>query len=500
MNAYVPIHPVLPGRLGLVVNEVTYATQAPIQLVTSVALAAAAIAVQSTCTVARKPGLEGPVSLFLLTICESGERKSAVQAQFFKPFADQQRCWHEEAAQKASEQLIERQIWKEKSSALRAELRRAARQGNPTDEIEKRLRGFLEAEPKAGNTRKLIYEDTTPEALLAGLHTCGNSAALVHDEFGHFVDGSMSKKLPLLNSIWSGSEPAVDRKTVDSFVTRDPRLTCLFQAQPAVFQRFMDKQGQQARGNGFLARTLMSSPPSTQGGRFDDGVATPCEHLAWFHDRCRTLLNRSWNRVLRFTPDAQRLWHNVANEYEATMQPGWLNSDIRDFASKAAEHIARIAAVLHGFMNDESDEISVDFLQAAIDLVEIHRQQFKTLMLNQNQASDPQKDAGSLYNWIASRIQSRGLPYMEYSYIMIFGPHKFRRKEKLNYLLDLLESLELILIFKNVRKKVVQLRHRHCAPIAQDIPRLLSNHTEKSFNLADWEDAPANPNRFGSPT
>lgn len=89
---------------------------------------------------------------------------------------------------------------------------------------------------------------------------------------------------------------------------------------------------------------------------------------------------------------------------------------------------------------------------------------------------------------------------MEYSYIMIFGPHKFRRKEKLNYLLDLLESLELILIFKNVRKKVVQLRHRHCAPIAQDIPRLLSNHTEKSFNLADWEDAPANPNRFGSPT
>ena len=468
MNAYVPIHPVLPGRLGLVVNEVTYATQAPIQLVTSVALAAAAIAVQSTCTVARKPGLEGPVSLFLLTICESGERKSAVQAQFFKPFADQQRCWHEEAAQKASEQLIERQIWKEKSSALRAELRRAARQGNPTDEIEKRLRGFLEAEPKAGNTRKLIYEDTTPEALLAGLHTCGNSAALVHDEFGHFVDGSMSKKLPLLNSIWSGSEPAVDRKTVDSFVTRDPRLTCLFQAQPAVFQRFMDKQGQQARGNGFLARALMAFPPSTQGGRFDYGVATPCEHLAWFHDRCRALPNRSWNRVLRFTPDAQRLWHNVANDYEATMQPGWLNSDIRDFASKAAENIARIAAVLHGFMNDESDEIPVEVLGAAIDLVEFHRQEFKKLISSGNQINQQQKDINVLYEWIISAMQKNRFFPLSCSYIMQYGPNSLRKKERLNYLLDLLASSGSILIGYAGKKKFVQMPQTTYVPVQQN--------------------------------
>lgn len=499
MNAYAPLYPVLPDRFGLAVGEVHCVTQAPVEMVASIALAAAAAVVQGTCRVARKPGLDGPVSLLLLTICDSGERKSAVQAQFFKPLAELQRCWHEEAAKKASEQFIERQIWQEKLRAQRAELRRASRREEPTDEIEDRLHSTLAAEPKADKPRKLIYEDTTPEALLAGLHAHGNSAALVHDEFGQFVDGAMSRKLPLLNLIWSGTDTTVDRKTGNSFVIRDPRLTCLFQAQPAVFQRFMEKQGQQARGNGFLARALMSFPPSTQGTRFEQGGETPCEHLPWFHERCRTLLNRSGQRVLRFTPDAQQLWHNVANDYEASIQPGRCNSDIRDFASKAAENIARVAAVLHGFMTDESDEIPVEVLGSAIALVDFHRQQFQFLMSKQNPIDDPAKDAFLLYEWIFYNTKNNINCDIEYSRIMQYGPNKFRAKGKLKFLLDLLESWGSIAIGKNGRKKVVQLRLRYCAPIMQDIPSIMSSHSSIPSDYFNYLNPPANPNRYDNP-
>lgn len=455
MNAVPHPHAMLPGRFGSLVREATYATQAPIELVTAVALAAASVAVQNTCTVERKTGLEGPVSLFLLTICDSGERKSAVQALFFKRFAELQRRWREEGEKKASYHLVDHQLWQEKVAVLRSEMKRSTRRDEPVDGIERRLRAALESEPKLDNARKLVYEDTTPEALLAGLHECGKSAALVHDEFGHFIDGSMSKKLPLLNSLWSGMDTSVDRKTGKSFVISDARLTCLFQAQPAVFDRFMGKQGQQARGNGFLARTLLAFPPSTQGTRFDSGQQIYCHDLDWFYERCGELLEKNERRVLRLAPDAKRHWQEIANIYEENIRPGRCNSDIRDFASKAAENIARIAAVLHGFMIDYSDEISLEILNASINLVEWYRQQYVMLMPIEDSISELQKDLDCLYDWIQSVFQRTGCRHLECSYILKYGPNRLRERGRMNYLIDWLANNNQIWIALFGRKRVL---------------------------------------------
>ena len=63
MNNYVLPHCLLPGQFGATVIEVANATQTPIELVTAVALAAASVAGQHVCSVQRKPGLVGPISL-----------------------------------------------------------------------------------------------------------------------------------------------------------------------------------------------------------------------------------------------------------------------------------------------------------------------------------------------------------------------------------------------------------------------------------------------------
>lgn len=74
----------LPPTLQAAVKEVMLAVEAPAALIASSALAAASLATQTEFNVERDVGLDGPISLYFITIAESGERKSAVDRLFFK--------------------------------------------------------------------------------------------------------------------------------------------------------------------------------------------------------------------------------------------------------------------------------------------------------------------------------------------------------------------------------------------------------------------------------
>lgn len=449
-----PLHCQLPGQFGATVIDVANALQAPIELVTSVALAAASVAVQHNCTVQRKPGLDGPTALYMLVVCAPGERKSAVQSLLFKALADFQRSCQQNATEEAKNFEVEHLLWKEKVQAARRALKQASRKRSDLSEFEDRLRDLCLAEPKPPKARKLMYVDTTAEALLSGLHQFGNSAALVHDEFGQFVNGAMASKLPLLNSLWSGTDTAVDRVSGESFVLHDARLSCLFQAQPAVFDRFIAKQGQQARGNGFLSRTLLGYPPSLQGWRTET-YELACPQMDWFYARCRALLGRSERRVLKFSQAAQARWHNISAFYEEQMQFGGRYHDTTDFASKAAENIARVAAVLHAFETDESDEIPDHTLCAAINLVDWHGLQYQALVRKSDPVAQQHREAELLCQWIAADLMAKGQAYMPCSYVLQYGPSFARKKDKMRPLLDLLMQWGKIIIQPAGRKMFI---------------------------------------------
>ena len=72
----------LPPAIRAAVEEVTSFVKAPIPLVASSALTAVSLAIQSHVDVKRAERLIGPVSLFMLTIADSGERKSTCDAFF----------------------------------------------------------------------------------------------------------------------------------------------------------------------------------------------------------------------------------------------------------------------------------------------------------------------------------------------------------------------------------------------------------------------------------
>ena len=78
----------LPDTIRAAVEEVRGFTKAPVSLVASSALAALSLAIQSHADAKRAEKLTGPVSLFLLTIADSGERKSTVDGFFTKAIRD----------------------------------------------------------------------------------------------------------------------------------------------------------------------------------------------------------------------------------------------------------------------------------------------------------------------------------------------------------------------------------------------------------------------------
>lgn len=446
----------LPERLEQLVLEIVRATKAPYAMVVNTTLGGMVSCLQHNCSVQHIQDLPSPISLFLLTIADSGERKSTVQSLVFRAITETQRQWRKDALQNAVAHKMLHAVWRKKLNAQSDVLRRVMLKGEPTDEIEKQLGFILEAEPKLGLERKLIYMDTTIEALLVGLYeSCGKSAVLLLDEFGQFCDGPMARHQPTMNALWSGTEIPVHRKTSGNFVLEDAKLSAVLLAQPSVFKRFLDKQGNQARGNGFLARFLIAHPPSTQGNRIENGVKLDCPTLDWFYARCKELLHKDNPRLLNFSPRARTKLVNIANFYESCMQPGGIYCFAKDFASKATENIARVAAIFHAFFTDDSDEITCETLNYAINFIDICGQEYLKILGASNPVDEEQRDLVDLENWLLAFVCNNKMDCIPKSHLMQYGPNRLRQKSKLDALLGILASHEKIRILIQGNKKYV---------------------------------------------
>ena len=77
-----------PEKIRLAIEEVACFVKAPMPLVASSALGALSLAIQAHVDVARDKKLIGPCSLFMLTIAESGERKTASDKYFTRSIRD----------------------------------------------------------------------------------------------------------------------------------------------------------------------------------------------------------------------------------------------------------------------------------------------------------------------------------------------------------------------------------------------------------------------------
>ena len=351
----------LPAVIRDAVIEVAGFVQAPLPMVASSALAALSLAGQAHCDVMRAERLTGPCSLFMLTIADSGERKSTCDGFFSTAI----RTYEAEQAE-AGKELLKRHTaamaaHDAKVAGVKERIRQLAAKQESTTRMEAALYDLERAKPEAPRIPRLLYADATPEALAYGLAKQWPSGGIVSSEAGTvFGSHGMSKdsvmrNLAMLNTLWDGASLNIDRRTSESFAVRGARLTVALQVQEPTLREFFKQSGALARGTGFLARFLVAWPESTQGHRPFVDAPRSWPALSRFSLLISELVRREIDvqatggllipPQVCMTPACRRAWIDYHDAIESELASGGELYDVRDVASKSADNAARLSGL-----------------------------------------------------------------------------------------------------------------------------------------------------------
>ncbi len=374
----------LPPLIRDAVIEAQQITQAPLGLVAASALGAVSLVCQNLIDVCRLNTLRGPVSLFFLTLAESGERKTAVDKLLMKPLYQQE-------MQLYSRYKSELAVWKNKEELLKAQkkallskLNKELRKGADESETLRQLEVLQKNSAEEPVRYKFIFNDATTAAIKNQLCGKWRSVGIMSDEAGIIFDGYTLSELPFINKMWDGSVLSVDRKNEPEQMIENARMTLSLMVQPGLFDRYMERKGSVARDSGFLARCLISKPATTQGKRFINGAVIPGGSLTAFHERLMELAR--------------------------------------------------------GSIEKSSEDVSADIMTSAVVISSWYTDEYKKLFALPDESELQQKDAEELFDWLIEECRGECPPRVRKNYILQCGPGRFRNRKKLNALLNILES------------------------------------------------------------
>lgn len=465
-----------PEPLRAAVEDIATITKAPIAMCGVGVLSALSLAGQGLVDVKRGRHLEGPTSLFLLSIAESGERKTTVDTLAFAAIRK-----HQQELEKALEPELKRfksdyEAWEAVHNGLRAGITTKARSGklDGIDELREQLINNENKKPVPPPMPLLMSSSSTPEGLLRDLAKRWPSSSTVSSEagvvFGSHSMGadSVMRNLATLNVLWDGGEHINSRADESkNFTVRGARFTMSLQVQHHVLVDFMKRAGELARGSGFLARFLLAWPESTQGTRVYTEPDGYMAGLARFDSRITQLLQIDLPRVdehsltlephmLELKPEAKALWVELHDAIESELKAHGDYADVRDVASKAADNAARIAALFHLYEHGPEGAISVEHIKQAGTLAIWHLHEARRLLFDLQTNTELRK-AALLDAWLINWCRKQGTDRINSGEFMRRGPNSIRRAEQLAAPLLELQELNRLQVIEEGRSKTIVL-------------------------------------------
>ena len=414
--------------------------QAPDAVVAASLLAAASLAVQVHADV-HVDGRTSPTSLWHVSIAESGERKSAIDCwalQAHREFerasgADYRAAMVQFKAAKRAHDIAAKRAEKNKTPAAIAE---EIRQLGPG--------------PDAPLLPFLLVGEPTTEALHKLLIDGRGSVGLFSDDAGEFIGGhAMSaehrtKTAASLARLWDKGE--FDRVRVGDGASKHygKRTALHLLLQPVIAESVLSDD--MLTKQGFLARCLLSWPPTRAGTReYVERDLSGDAALAIYWRRMRALLDRQpplrpgtrnelEPRRLGLDRDAKALFVQLANGIEKTMAADGPMAQVRAWASKGAEQALRIAGVLALTENPDTNTITRDTLERAGEIAAYHLGEAARIV---GTAAIPRaiRHAESVLDW----CRSRGLETISSRDLLRFGPNAIRTADAVGAAMGTLE-------------------------------------------------------------
>lgn len=377
-----PDYPIeaLGSVLAPACQTIIRATQAPPALVAQSFLSAAGLAAQGHADVVID-GRRSPISNFFITIGESGERKSAVDAFCLKAHREFEEGLRAKYKVLRDAYSIEKAAYDKTRDKILAE-----KNTGQSDRV-KQLTA-LGPGPTAPLEPSILLEEPTYEGLVKLLDIGQPSVGLFAHEGGTFIGGhgmnqeSLLRMLAGISALWDGRAITRTRGGDGNKHIPGKRLSMHLMCQSQIADMLLNNDI--AKQQGFLSRCLLAKPDSTAGTRMYVEM-NPAEEgsMRIYYNTIDTILkkapplksdsiNELEPRTLSLTPEAKRQWIRFHNGIESNMASTKSLSRIRGFSSKVPEHALRLAGVL-AFMDDyNATDISQDCLQRAIALMEFY--------------------------------------------------------------------------------------------------------------------------------
>ena len=354
--------------LGKAAKAIAETVQTPAEVAAHSVLAA--FAAQDKANIVMD-GRTCPLSLFLLTVAESGDRKSACDKVASTPLDDWQRA-------RASGHRQALKQYQDEADIYESERREALSGGKKKSTAQKTADLEALTVPEPPPEPIVIVQEPTLEGLQKSFRQGWPSQALFNDEGGQFFGGhamnpeNALKTIAGLSKYWDGA-PIVRTRAAkgESATMYDRRLSVHLQVQPRVAAAVLSDKLLQEQG--LLARFLVAEARTHAGTRIYNNV-NPHQRpeVQRFHQRVTDLLSQEPELdeggglilpELRLTDEAAVLWIGSYNLTEQEQAPGALLELVKPYASKAGENALRIAgvfAVLEG-----SGEVTAEQIERA---------------------------------------------------------------------------------------------------------------------------------------
>jgi hypothetical protein len=425
------------------VEAIRTATQTPLAMCGSSVLAAASVCVQAHGDVVMPYGAARPLSLFAVTISESGERKTEVDRIATQPISAREAELRVEYADQRRAYLIDLDAYENHKKAL-------AKQHAQNPAAFRTALKNLGPPPEPPTAPIILADNPTVEGLEKYAEIGQPAFGLFASEGGKLIGGHLLnsdnrlKAASTLNVFWDGVP--LPRVRVDA-ATKLPgkRLAVHVMVQPTVATGVLADA--MLADIGLLARCLITAPSSAAGTRFWrevppwvapalDAYGAALTALLQREPQMGNEPNELAPRGLPLSPDAREAWIRFHDAAERRIGPGGAWEPVKPFGSKAPEHAARIAGVLTLCTDPDAVEIDTAALEGGIALVDYYAAE--ALRLIGVGLADPDIVlAEKLLGWLHADANRRAVHLAE---IYRLGPNAIRDKRTALRIVRVLED------------------------------------------------------------
>lgn len=424
------------GPLRDVMEAVADISQAPAAIAVQSALSVVSLAVQGFADVETLGG-DAPCSLFCLTIAESGERKSTCDRLLMQGVRDHEKTTATDHRAARDDFDVTHKIWTEKRKRLIADAAGAKPDKAIAAQTDLKAIG---PEPSAPLLPNLTAMDPTFEGLLKLYGASRPALGLFSDEAGGFIGGhamnsdNRLKTMAGLSQLWNG-EPIDRTRAGDGTQTyRGRRLAAHLMVQPVAALPLLSDP--LAMGQGFLARFLLTQPPSRIGTRLKRDAGPNCAHIVErFGAHLSGILSADLPtdghpqelapRRLTLSPDAKELLWRFHDAVERAQAEGKELEPLRAFASKAVEQAARIAGVLTLWADLDAAHITAQAMGWGVTLSQFYLGEAKRLA-EAGAVSIETENAELLRRWLLERWDHGEITPRD---VVRLGPNRLRESK-----------------------------------------------------------------------